>query len=457
MSSLETAETPRRDPADLLTISFGTVVAMWGVGYVARLPGITLPSAALFFLLLACLVAGGVCLGRYTHRGAGGAVWVGVVTSLVNLLILGSVISRETPADLLRAAVVWVPANLLISVGGALAGWCLSTIMGRARVSHVYDAAPINWRAAFVGVAIVATLLLLAVGGVVTGFKAGLAVVDWPNSFGYNMFLYPLSKMTGPIYYEHSHRLFGSLVGLTTLVLAAYLHRCEPDRGPRLVSKLALAAVIVQGVMGGLRVTGKFTLSTSAEQTAPNLALAIVHGVFAQVCFCLLVGLRVSLASAWRARQAPAASLAAQRIPAVILALAILLQVLLGALYRHSSESAWLYAHIGVAIGVILIGLVVGMRIWAGYEALVDLSRAGGRLLVMLGVQLALGMAALMAVALDGKVSPQAWHVLITTAHQTAGALLLAAAVVMMLWTLRLSASHRDHPTAASAPVLQTS
>ena len=68
--------------------------------------------------------------------------------------------------------------------------------------------------------AVMATLFLLIAGGLVTSAREGLAVVDWPNSFGYNMFLYPPSRMTGGIYYERAHRLFGSLVGLTVLVLA---------------------------------------------------------------------------------------------------------------------------------------------------------------------------------------------------------------------------------------------
>src|ERR1051326_6889188 len=65
-----------------------------------------------------------------------------------------------------------------------------------------------------------ATFPLLFVGGLVTSLGAGLAVPDWPTTFGYNMFLYPWSKMIGGIFYEHSHRLIASSVGLITIALA---------------------------------------------------------------------------------------------------------------------------------------------------------------------------------------------------------------------------------------------
>ena len=70
-----------------------------------------------------------------------------------------------------------------------------------------------------------ATFLLILAGGVVTNTGTGMAVPDWPTTFGYNMFLYPLSRMTGGVYYEHAHRLFGSLVG--DPAAAALAARCD--------------------------------------------------------------------------------------------------------------------------------------------------------------------------------------------------------------------------------------
>src|SRR5713101_4422224 len=99
-----------------------------------------------------------------------------------------------------------------------------------------------------------ATLLLIFVGGLVTNTGSALAVPDWPTTFGYNMFLYPWSRMAGGIFYEHSHRLIGSAVGLLTIALAVWLWVTETRRWVRGLGLLAVAAVIAQGVLGGLRV-----------------------------------------------------------------------------------------------------------------------------------------------------------------------------------------------------------
>src|ERR1700737_4682073 len=68
-------------------------------------------------------------------------------------------------------------------------------------------------------VSAVGVLVLISSGGLVTSHEAGMAVPDWPNSFGYNMFLFPISRWVGGIFFEHTHRLIASLVGLLTLVL----------------------------------------------------------------------------------------------------------------------------------------------------------------------------------------------------------------------------------------------
>ena len=70
----------------------------------------------------------------------------------------------------------------------------------------------------------VATLGLVGVGGLVTSHGAGMAVPDWPNTYGYNMFFFPISQWVGGIFYEHTHRLAASAVGLLTVVLALWLY-----------------------------------------------------------------------------------------------------------------------------------------------------------------------------------------------------------------------------------------
>src|ERR687888_1557018 len=97
-----------------------------------------------------------------------------------------------------------------------------------------------------------ATFPLLFIGGLVTSNSAGLAVPDWPTTFGYNMFLYPWSKMIGNIFYEHSHRLIAAAVGLLTIALALVFWLGERRQWLRWLGGVALLLVILQGIIGGL-------------------------------------------------------------------------------------------------------------------------------------------------------------------------------------------------------------
>src|SRR5918999_1533003 len=133
-----------------------------------------------------------------------------------------------------------------------------------------------------------ATFPLLFIGALVTSKGAGLAVPDWPTTFGYNMFFYPWSKMVGGIFYEHSHRLAGSLVGLCTIFLALALWLKESRRWLRCLGMVALVMVIAQGVLGGLRVLW-------LEHT-----LAIVHASLAQAFFAFVAALAVFTSPDWR-------------------------------------------------------------------------------------------------------------------------------------------------------------
>jgi heme a synthase len=89
----------------------------------------------------------------------------------------------------------------------------------------------------------------------VTSKGVGLAVPDWPTTFGYNMFLFPVSKWVGGILFEHTHRLIASAVGLLTIILAIWVWRCERRQWLQNLGVLALVGVILQGILGGLRVT----------------------------------------------------------------------------------------------------------------------------------------------------------------------------------------------------------
>jgi cytochrome c oxidase assembly protein subunit 15 len=287
-------------------------------------------------------------------------------------------------------------------------------------------------------------LLLLGVGGLVTSTNAGLAVVDWPNSFGYGMFLYPLSRMTGGIYFEHAHRLFGSLVGLTTAALAFQVARVEPRRGVRGLALAALALVIVQGILGGLRVTGRFTLSDSPEHMSPQIALAVVHGVTGQVFFALMVVLATVLRPGFRDAGSSRRRVRPSEVTvgAALVGL-LLVQIALGAFQRHLAT--------GVLLHLALAGLIAPMAVWHGTRSFglhgddPVLPRLGLALAFLTTVQVMLGLAAYVASGAAGValVSPF-WDVALTTAHQWVGALLLGSAVCLLTWARRLRADARE-------------
>jgi cytochrome c oxidase assembly protein subunit 15 len=117
---------------------------------------------------------------------------------------------------------------------------------------------------------------LILMGALVTSHDAGLAVPDWPSSFGENMFLYPPSKWKGIIFYEHFHRLYASVVGLLTIVLVVWTLKVDRRRWVKLFSLLALGAVIIQGLLGGLTVI--YLLPT---------AVSSAHGILGQTFFVL--------------------------------------------------------------------------------------------------------------------------------------------------------------------------
>lgn len=457
----------RRDWADIATLAFGTTTTMWALGYLTHLPGIATPSPAVFFLLMTALLAGGICVGRWSDRGWRGGFQVGLFVGLLNLLIIGAAIGKEFRDGTLPNPALWVIGSIGLSILLMTIGAATGTVLRQSnRVPAgiqpgepipTTSAAPTDflnpWPSRFAMVASAATLFLISVGGTVTGFKAGLAVPDWPNSYGYNMFLLPLSKMTGGIYFEHSHRLFGSLVGLTTVALASYLQLRAPRPWLKWIGWLAVVLVIVQGIMGGLRVTGTFTLTTDRSLLSPSTLLAVVHGVFAQLFLATLVSLMIMLRPAWLNAAPPEihTRAGADRVLGFLSVGLVLTQSIMGALYRHFEWG--LHLHLTVAVIVLAVAGTFGMRCWGTYKNN-RLAATGALLVYFLGVQLALGFAALALRLLDTSDS-EALHyarVIGTTLHQTFGAVVLAATWALVIWLLRATrpiaaSSHSPSPT----------
>jgi cytochrome c oxidase assembly protein subunit 15 len=160
----------------------------------------------------------------------------------------------------------------------------------------------------------------------VTSKNVGLAVPDWPTTFGYNMFLFPVSRWVGGILFEHTHRLMGSLVGFLTIILAVWLWLCEDRRWVRNLGVIAVVGVILQGILGGLRVT------MMKDQ------IGIFHACVAQAFLALLVFTALVTTQIWHSltrRLVDSQKLSPIKTLAVAITVAIYVQLVLGATMRH--------------------------------------------------------------------------------------------------------------------------
>ena len=179
-----------------------------------------------------------------------------------------------------------------------------------------------------------ATLLLIFIGSLVTSTGSGLAVPDWPLSYG---MLFP--PMVGGILYEHGHRMAAAAVGLLVVIQAIVASVRERRRWVRTLAWLAVAVILMQGGLGGLTVL--LLLPTPISMT---------HAVLAQSLLLLLVFIAYAASREWATRAAAAQAAAppagaepaprGQAVPAAAVALiaAVYVQLLLGALMRHTES-----------------------------------------------------------------------------------------------------------------------
>jgi heme a synthase len=300
---------------------------------------------------------------------------------------------------------------------------------------------------ALAGVATLATFALILVGGLVTNTGAALAVPDWPTTFGHNMFLYPWSGMVGGVLYEHSHRLLGAVVGLLTVGLAAVLWRAGALlRGLGLV---AVAAVVAQGVIGGLRVV-------LLQDT-----LAILHGSLAHAFFALLAAtafLTSPYADPSRAN-APGlepGAFGSSRTPGtreltMLAAGLVYVQIVFGALLTHAG---FLGLHLAGALLVyVFVPMVTARLRRTGDPVAAALART---LLALLGLQLLLGAGAFVArftsVALPGE---QATVLALPVAHRLTAGLLLGTVTILAVRVAAGRPVARRPSTAMAASALR--
>ncbi len=413
---------------DVLACGFGMTVGVWLVAYLSKMPLVQASGQATIFAMLVVVLAGGFLAGRYSEKGVWAAVWAGGVSGLLDLLILGSVMKdMMANREIAPAAVLWIGGSIGLNAVVAGIGGLVGGIFASPRREVI------RWPAVFALVLAAATLPLITAGGLVTAFHAGLAVPDWPESYGYNMFLFPLSKMQSAEgnFYEHSHRLMGSLVGLTSLTLAIYVSVVERRRWVKGLAWGIFFAVCVQGILGGTRVTEK------------SVTLAMAHGVFAQLVFASMAGLAAVSGRTFlegpRGRGGGSgvgrAGASTDRAFANLFLGAMVIQLMLGALVRH--KDALVLLHITMAVVVTMLAVTCGFRAWGLHGDVRALRNTGLAVIGVVLLQLLLGVLALLWRSGPAN-EPTAAGAFLTTAHQANGALLLSLAAVLFVWNWRL-------------------
>ncbi len=298
---------------------------------------------------------------------------------------------------------------------------------------------------------IVCTVVLVLAGSLVTSTGSGLAVPDWPTSYGWNMFAFPPAFWVGGILYEHGHRLIASFVGLLTIVLAVWLWRSDSRRWMKRLGAVALAAVVLQGLLGGLTVL--YFLPT---------AISTAHAGLAELFFCLTVAIALFSSPGWIRSTEPVNDGTLRRAALATTAL-IYAQILVGATMRHSgaglaipdfplmfggmfpdhwdAKIAVHFAHRVGALIVVLAILATSLRIWRRHRSRRELTGPAALLGGLVLVQIGLG-------ALTIWSQRAVW---INSAHVVCGALVLATSLVLTLRCWRIVFGGRTAPVSVAS------
>lgn len=316
----------------------------------------------------------------------------------------------------------------------------------------------------FAALVAASTGALIFAGGLVTSTGSGLAVPDWPNTYGWFMWTFPLSKMVGGIFYEHLHRLVASTVGFLIVVLAIWLYRAEPRPWVRRLGYFALAAVITQGILGGITVLWYL----------PD-AISIAHASLAQIVFCLTTTIALVTSRGWREGYEPRIPDPGSRVPArdttlariaVITTIAIYLQIVIGATMRHTgaglaipdfplafghlipthwdAKIAIHFAHRAGALAVTLLIAATSGHVFYHHRRSRELVRPAVLLLLLVAFQITLGALTVLSQK----------QFIINSLHVVNGALVLVTSLALTLRTHR--ARFGDVLDKSDSPVART-
>lgn len=305
----------------------------------------------------------------------------------------------------------------------------------RSRALHIAEVQYSRARHAYACALAACTFLLLVAGALVTSNDAGLAVPDWPTSFGnwpvtYSYFRVPL---VGGTLYEHGHRIVAQLIGLLTIGLAVWTQKTDVRPWMRKLGWAALGLVIAQGIVGGITVL--FYLPW---------AVSTAHAALGQSFFCVTVAMALFTSRGW-IESKPLALVEGKHPRLHTLTLlavaAVFAQLVLGAAFRHNGMK--LAPHLFGAVVVTVVLLWTVMRTLSDFSQHQDLRRPAMLLLCLLIAQLSLGFIAWMMrtnyASAPQPVAPAVWS---TVAHVVNGALVLATCLVLAIQTQRHVAVH---------------
>ncbi len=297
-----------------------------------------------------------------------------------------------------------------------------------ARDASLEAAPPLRvWRHRFACFHVLATFVLLLAGARVTSHDAGISVTDWPSSLGFfnPVAVHLRGLMHGLVAIEHGHREVAGFVAILTVVLAAWLWTTAERPIERLLGVLLVVVVLLQAALGGLTVLLKLPAITS-----------IGHGLLAQTFFCLSIATAWTLSKEWRAAtgRGAAPESRALRRAALLAAVAVYVQLLLGAIVRHT-VAKWRVPSFGdlpVLLHVVFAAVVVAAigRLVARVMSLRGTDPRFVRPALVLGLlviaQLVVGL-----LAVATRTDP-----LVTELHVVTGAAILGTSLLLVLRTV---------------------
>jgi cytochrome c oxidase assembly protein subunit 15 len=281
----------------------------------------------------------------------------------------------------------------------------------------------------------VCTLFLVVAGASVTSHQAGLSVPDWPLSYGQVM-----PPMIGGVLWEHGHRMVATFVGMLTVGLAIWLAVAEPRRWMRRLGWIAVGAVIVQGLLGGLTVL----------LLLPP-AVSVSHACLAQLFFSTTVAIAIFTSRGWQVGPQIVEDYGwpSLRSLSVFTPALILLQIALGAAFRHGAIGV--LPHIIGAMIVSMVILILGAFVLHQFPQHQVLRAAAKTLLAVTLVQVFLGIETYFArLGAAAKPTPM---LIFTIAHVATGALTLASSVVLTIQVWRNVIARAPERTTETAAV----